>query len=94
MLNLLGLVNKAGKLVSGNENVIKAIQKNKVYFVIISVDASENTKKQIIDKCIYYKVPYKVFFKEEQLGHSIGKISRMVIAITDKGFSEKLQYIE
>jgi len=93
-LNFLGLTNKAGKLVSGNENVINAIQKHKVYLVIIAVDASENTKKKAVDKCIFYNVPYKICFNSEQIGHSIGKESRMLVAITDNGFSNRLKDIE
>ncbi len=93
-LSLLGLASKAGKVISGSEVVIKAIQKNQVYLVLIAKDASENTKKKIIDKCTYYNVTHKITYNSDELGKSIGKESRKVVAITDRGFSNKLKIME
>ncbi len=93
-LNFLGLASKAGKVISGTDIVIKAIQRKQVYLVIIACDASENTKKMIIDKCTYYKVSYKISYNSDELGNSIGKFSRKVVAVTDQGFSNKLKLME
>lgn len=93
-LNFLGLAFKAGKVISGNEIVVKAIQKKQVYLVLVANDASDNTKKKIIDKCTYYNVSYRISFNGEELGNSIGKSSRKVVAVTDQGFSNKLKLME
>lgn len=93
VLSFIGLANKAKKIIIGTELVIKSIQKGQAFLVIIAIDVSDNTNKKMIDKCKYYEVPYYFAFKQEQLGHSIGKESRAVIAITDQGFSEKFKKI-
>jgi len=92
-MSLLGLANRARKLISGEELVIKEIRSNRAQLVILSMDASENTRKKIEDKCRYYKVPIKYVANRYDLGQSIGKEARVVIAILDKGFSNKLQQL-
>ncbi|MCU9612065.1 YlxQ family RNA-binding protein [Caldibacillus lycopersici] len=89
-LSFLGLANRAGKIVTGEELVVKEIQKQRVKLVLIANDASENTMKKIQDKCNYYHVPVKVVSDRYTLGESIGKHARVVIAIMDDGFSKKL----
>ncbi|KXG43424.1 YlxQ family RNA-binding protein [Tepidibacillus infernus] len=89
--SMLGLAARAGKVISGEELVIKGIQKGKVTFVILSGDASDNTSKKVKDKCSFYQVPYRVIFNREELGHAIGKSSRVVVGITDYGFSKQLE---
>ncbi|TCS82983.1 YlxQ family RNA-binding protein [Tepidibacillus fermentans] len=91
ILSFLGLAAKARKIITGEELVVNAIQEQKVFFVLLSTDASENIKKKILNKCEYYQIPYRIQFSREQLGHAIGKTSRVVIGITDFGFSKKLQ---
>ncbi|WP_306454083.1 YlxQ family RNA-binding protein [Evansella halocellulosilytica] len=90
-IRLLGLVYRAKKLVAGEELVIKAIQYNKVHFVIISADASSNTMKKLTDKCKYYKVPYAVMSDRQTIGQAIGKGERVVVAVQDKGFAQKMK---
>lgn len=45
ILNLLGLAMRARKLVTGEELVINEVRRGKVRLVILSEDASLNTKK-------------------------------------------------
>lgn len=89
--SILGLANRAGKLVTGEELVIKEIQKKRVKLVLLAQDASQNTKKKIMDKSTYYNIPVRLVPDRYTLGKSIGKEARVVVAVTDKGFSEKLQ---
>ncbi len=89
--SLLGLCMRAGKLKSGEFSVLDAIRKHTAEIVIISEDASDNTKKQFNDKCSYYKVPIILFGNKERLGHAIGKDVRTSLAITDKGFAQSLR---
>ena len=92
-LNLLGLVLRAGKLVTGEELVVKAIQKQKVNLVILSEDASENTRKKVLDKCSFYNTPCIVKGDRETIGRAIGKAERVVIGISDQGFAKKIRSI-
>ncbi|UCZ51685.1 YlxQ family RNA-binding protein [Bacillus shivajii] len=92
-INFLGLIFRARKLITGEELVTKAVQKNNVYFVIISKDASENTKKKLTDKCKYYNVPYAVISDRQTIGQAIGKGERVVVAVEDQGFAKKIKSI-
>ncbi len=89
--SLLGLCQKAGKLVSGEFAVENAIKGGKACLVIVSNDSSENTSKKFRDKCDYYNVPYYMFGEKEKLGHASGKEVRTSIAITDDGFAKSFQ---
>ena len=88
--SLLGLANRAGMVVSGEEQVIQAIRQNKANIVILSGDASVRTKKTITNKCTSYKVPLRSVSDRQVLGKAIGKVERVVVAVNDKGFSDKL----
>ena len=89
--SLLGLCQKAGKLVSGEFAVENAIKSGSACVVLISCDASENTTKKFRDKCEYYGVPIFAYGDKASLGHAIGKEVRTSIAITDNGFAKTLQ---
>ena len=89
--SLLGLCMRAGKLKSGEFATLQAVRENKAELVIVSENASDNTKKQFNDKCSYYKVPIILFGEKEKLGHAIGKDVRTSLAIMDKGFAESLR---
>jgi len=89
--SLLGLCMRAGKLKSGEFATLEAIRARKAELVIVSEDASDNTKKQFSDKCSYYEVPMIFFGDKESLGHAIGKDVRTSLAITDKGFAQSLR---
>ncbi|WP_281887564.1 YlxQ family RNA-binding protein [Paenibacillus sp. YYML68] len=86
----LGLAMRAGKVLTGEEMVIDAVRTGDAKLVIVSEDASANTLKKVNDKCIHYQVPIHQYGSREQLGASIGKESRVVIAVTDAGFARLL----
>lgn len=90
-LSFLGLANRAGKIITGEELVVKEIQKQRVKLVLLANDASSNTTKKITDKCNFYNVPLRIVSDRYQLGQSIGKEARVVVAVMDPGFSKKLK---
>jgi len=93
--SLLGFSMKAGKLISGEELCKKAVQHQQAHLIILAEDASENTKKLFLDKTSFYKIPLRFYESKEQIGNSIGKLPRAVIAIQDQGFAKKLmEYID
>jgi ribosomal protein L7Ae-like RNA K-turn-binding protein len=89
--SLLGLAYRARKCISGEELVVKEIRNGKAKLVIISNDASANTRKKITDKCNTYSVPLAFVNSREALGQAIGKNERVVVAVLDEGFSTKLK---
>ena len=89
-MSLLGLANRARKIISGEELSVKEIRNGKAKLVILSSDASDNTTKKITDKCNTYHVPVKMVENRYILGSAIGKEARVVVAILDEGFAKKL----
>ena len=90
ILGLLGLATKAEKTKSGEFSTEKAVKSGQASLVIVSRDASENTKKMFRNMCTYYKVPYYEFGGREELGAAMGKQMRVSLAVTDPGFSSAI----
>ena len=93
VISFLGLAARAGKVVSGDDSTLLELKRGNVHLVIISEDASNNTKKLFADKAGYRNVKLMEFGTKEELGHSIGKAYRAVIGIKDKGFASKISEI-
>ena len=91
ILNNLGLCQRANGLISGEEMVIEGIQSGKVYYIFLAKDAGPNITKQIFDKAKFYNVEIDNTYTSDELSHSIGKINRKVIGITNKGFIKILK---
>ena len=89
-MSLLGLANRARKIISGEELTVKEIRSGKAKLILLSADASLNTTKKITDKCHSFHVPYRIVEDRYILGKAIGKEARVVVAVMDDGFANKL----
>ncbi|KXT75850.1 YlxQ-related RNA-binding protein [Streptococcus sp. DD12] len=89
-LQLLGLAQRAGKVISGEELTIKAIQQHKAHLVLVASDASANLQKKISDKTTYYKIERSTAFTSLELSLALGK-SRKTVAVCDAGFAKKMR---
>ena len=87
---MIGLATKAGKTVSGEFSTEKAVKTGKAWLVIVSEEASDNTRKMFTNMCTYYKVPLYFFGTKEELGHSMGKEMRASVAVLDSGLAKAL----
>ena len=92
-LSLLGLCQRAGKLVSGELPCEKALKSGKVKLLIITEDASENTKKNFINSALSKDVDVICSGTKESIGSAIGKELRSSVAITDEGFARQLKIL-
>ena len=91
VFSYLGLAYRAGKLVSGEEGVLKKIRSGEAVLVLIAADASPNTLKKYQDKCHYYRVPFLQCGSRTEFGRSIGKDGRVIVAVTDPGFAAMIR---
>ncbi len=91
VLSLLGLAKKAGRVASGEFSTETAVKTGKACLVLVSREASENTKKKFRNMCDYYRVPMAVYGDKEELGNCIGQEYRASLAVTDPGFSEAIR---
>lgn len=95
ILSLLSLCMKAGKIKSGEFGTTEAVKSGVAWIVIVSEDASANTKKEFRNMCSFYEVPYFEYSTKEGLGRAIGKDMRSSLAVCDEGFSKSLiTYLE
>lgn len=88
ILNLIGLATKAGKTASGEFMTEKSVKTGKASLVIVSEEASDNTRKMFTNMCTYYKVPVYFFASKRELGHAMGKEMRASLVIEDNGFAK------
>lgn len=107
LLSLLGFAMRARKLCCGTDKVCDEIRrhgwpngvkkngKRPSGIVIIAADASDNTKKRIINACTYYNVGFVItdIFSVE-LSERIGKSSpSAVCAVFESGFEKGVMNI-
>lgn len=89
--SFIGLARKAGAIATGEGLAEQAVKRGKAYLVLVTHDASLNTRKKI-ETAMYDKdIPLVVFGNKEQLGHMLGKSFFSVIAVTDRGFAERIK---
>ncbi len=88
--SMIGLATRAGKTVAGEFSVEKAVRQQKAKLVIVSEDASDNTKKLFRNKCSYYGIPYIVSGSRSELGRASGNRERVSIAVLDEAFSKSI----
>ena len=89
----MGLAQKAGKIVSGDDAVLNAIEKHKAILVLIAMDASKNSKELLCKKARNAKVEYYVYGNKIGFGMAIGKSPRAAIAILDKNFAAGMKKV-
>jgi ribosomal protein L7Ae-like RNA K-turn-binding protein len=89
-LNLIGLATKAGKTKSGEFSTEQSVKKNRACLVVVSEEASNNTKKMFQDMCRYYHVECICLGSKAELGRACGKEMRASLAVEDVGFAEAI----
>ena len=88
--NFLGLAKRSGNLIEGYSKCDEQRNRRSFYLVIVSDDASNNTKKKFKNHCIEKKIPLIEDFSKEELGNPIGREELKVLAVVDKNMAEKL----
>ncbi|MCR5456453.1 MAG: ribosomal L7Ae/L30e/S12e/Gadd45 family protein [Clostridiales bacterium] len=90
-LRHVGLARKAGKVVLGSDNVYEKMHSGSVCLVIVSREASENTKKKLENRAKYTKTDiYSIDVSVQELGKSVGTELASCVGITDINFKNLL----
>lgn len=90
VLSLVGLSAKAGRVASGEFATEKAVKTGSARLVVVSEEASDNTRKKFQNMCAYYEVPIYFYGTKEELGTATGKEFRASLAVTDAGLSDAI----
>ena len=90
---MLGFAMRAGKLVIGTDQICKSMARGAVKLVVISSDASDNTKKKLTVKSDYYGVSVvEAQIDAARLGSLLGKTyAPAAVAVTDDGFAAEIK---
>lgn len=91
MLSLTGIAKKAGKIAAGEFQTENAVKSGKASLVIVSAEASENTKKKFRNMCTFYKVPVFFYGRKDQLGNAVGCEFRASLAVLDAGLAHAME---
>ncbi|MBQ9490828.1 MAG: ribosomal L7Ae/L30e/S12e/Gadd45 family protein [Lachnospiraceae bacterium] len=91
VMSLLGIAMKSKNLVSGEFQTLEAVRSKKACLVIISTDATDNTRKLFNDKCAFYEIPVVEYGLKEDLGRAIGKDLRSSLAVCDAGLAAAIK---
>ena len=87
---MLGLSVKAGGAVFGEGAAKDSLKANNSALIIVSGDASANTKKKFRQSSNFYSVPYFEFGDRYSLGKACGREFAVVISITNEGLGNRL----
>ncbi len=91
---LLGLCKKSGNAILGTEMTVDAVRsnRNRVRYVLVANDASDNTKKRVTDVCNYRKIAFaELPLSTEELGHLMGKKAALAtVGVASDGFAKAI----
>jgi ribosomal protein L7Ae-like RNA K-turn-binding protein len=88
---LIGLANKAGKIIGGGSMVSDALKSRvKPGLVIVATDVSEAIGGKIISSANVQRVPYRTAMTKDDFGAILGKAPRSAVAIKSGGFVPQL----
>lgn len=90
IISMLGMSYQAKKIITGEDALRRSIRENKVKLLIIASDASDNTKKRLINSAKHYGVNYYIFSTKHELSICLGGKTRSAIGILDKNFTNIL----
>lgn len=95
LYGMLGFAQRAGKLVIGTELICSAIPHGSVKLVLVSHEASENTKKKLFAKSEFYGIlAIEVDIDTERLGKLLGKTyAPAAVAVADEGFANEIKKV-
>ncbi|KRL64028.1 L7Ae/L30e/S12e/Gadd45 family ribosomal protein [Lactobacillus psittaci] len=89
ILNFLGLIQKAGKLISGTDFVLQALKDHKIKVLILASDLAPATREDLVKLAEAVNVPVIEKYNALELSTAIGR-SRKVLGVSDNGFSKAL----
>lgn len=87
---LLSLSNKARSLEAGEAKAESAIKSQKAKLIIVTEDASDNTKKKFSDMAAYRSIPIICIGDRYETGRCIGREFAVTCCITNEGFAKKM----
>ncbi|MBS4912642.1 MAG: ribosomal L7Ae/L30e/S12e/Gadd45 family protein [Veillonella sp.] len=90
VLNLLGMAQRAGKLLSGDFVAEKAMKKQRIPLAILATDCAKNNGEKYRWLAQQHEVTLREFATKAELGQALGKEQRAIILVMDDGFAKTM----
>ena len=90
ILNLLGMAQRAGKLLSGDFVAEKAIKRQHIPLALLASDFAKNNAEKYRWLAQTNEVPLREIGTKAELGQAIGKEQRAIILVNDEGFAKAM----
>ncbi len=91
IFRMIGLACRAGRIEVGEAKTEDRLRHKKSKLVIISNDASKNTKKNFSDLCAKFGVPLINIGDREILGNYTGRDFAVVLSVSNEGFAKRIR---
>ncbi len=93
LLERLGLARRAGAVAVGSEPVRRAMREDKAQFICVSSDASDATRKQLLDNCRRKSLPVGEHFPGAKLAKAVGEDFVAALAVTEEPFATDIRVL-
>ena len=91
-LSFLGLIKKAGALLTGEDGVSGAARSGQAVLLMVASDTADNTRKKAGNLSRWYGIPMITLpWDKDTLGELLDKRVCAILALTDKGLAAALQ---
>ena len=88
--NLLGMAQRAHRVVSGNFAVEQAAKEGTAKLMLLAEDVEEKSRKAYEELADKYRIPLRTALTRESLGACMGKEYRAAAVLLDDGFSKSM----
>ena len=88
-LNFLGIAQGAGKIISGENSLLRSIRVHQIKYLVIASDAGAATSKKFHDKAQSYRIVVNDRLSQNEISRAIGSL-RVVVGICDQNFAKRL----
>jgi predicted RNA-binding protein YlxR (DUF448 family)/ribosomal protein L30E len=86
----LHIARKAGRVVSGYTQVMRALVHDPVALLLVAEDTAPERRREYEMRCARRQIPYRSFLTKARLGELVGRDESSAIGIEDARLSERL----
>ncbi|MEX2527990.1 MAG: L7Ae/L30e/S12e/Gadd45 family ribosomal protein [Gemmatimonadota bacterium] len=90
-LQFLGLIRRAGKLVTGTEATRQAVRDGEAHLVVLALDAAPGQLEKVRGILRHRAIPEAVWATRTDLGRAVGQPPLSALAITNEIMARQLQ---
>jgi ribosomal protein L7Ae-like RNA K-turn-binding protein len=86
------MARKAGRVVAGNTQLLRALAQDAVTFVLLAEDAAPERIREYTAWCVRRQIPSRLFLTKTRLGALVDRRESSAIGILEIRLSERLEW--